>query len=164
MEKENFLGAVYMIIKNEKGELLFGRRIGTKLWCGYLGLPAGHIDKGEDAYEALFREAKEELDIEIKQVLLNFPLFSANSSIETSEISVEGVVTGEHIKEVINKTVRENIPNNLEVLYLEPIVFETDSGVQVVDPKGLTTSSLEVRCAVATIEKEFLYQYLKMCE
>ncbi len=65
MEKESFLGAVYMIIKNEKGEILFGRRIGTKLWCGYLGLPAGHIDKGEDAYEALFREAKEELDIEI---------------------------------------------------------------------------------------------------
>ena len=65
MEKENFLGAVYMIIKNAKGEILFGRRIGTKLWCGYLGLPAGHIDIGEDAYEALFREAKEELDIEI---------------------------------------------------------------------------------------------------
>ena len=65
MEKESFLGAVYMIIKNEKGEILFGRRIGTKLWCGYSGLPAGHIDKGEDAYEALFREAKEELDIEI---------------------------------------------------------------------------------------------------
>lgn len=65
MEKENFLGAVYMIIKNDKDEILFGRRIGTKLWCGYLGLPAGHIDIGEDAYEALFREAKEELDIEI---------------------------------------------------------------------------------------------------
>ena len=103
-----------------------------------------------------------DLNIEIKEVLLNFPLFSANSSIETSEISTDSIVTGKHIKELVNKTVKENISHDLEVLYIEPIVFETDSGVQVVDPKGLTTSSLEVRCAVATIEKEFLYQYLKL--
>ena len=28
-------------------------------------IPAGHIDKGENQYEALIREAKEELNIEI---------------------------------------------------------------------------------------------------
>jgi len=33
---------------------------------GYLALPAGHIDQGENAYEALIREAKEELGIEVQ--------------------------------------------------------------------------------------------------
>lgn len=65
MPREEFLSAVYMIIKNDKQEVLFQRRIGSKLWSNFLGLPAGHIDKGENAVEALIREAKEELDIDI---------------------------------------------------------------------------------------------------
>lgn len=65
MEKEKFLSSVYLIIKNDEGKILLQRRAGTKLWCGFLALPAGHIDKGENAYEALLREAKEELDITI---------------------------------------------------------------------------------------------------
>ena len=65
MEREKFLSAIYIIIKNEKGEILLQRRQGTKLWPGYLALPAGHIDEGENAYEAIVREAKEELGIGI---------------------------------------------------------------------------------------------------
>lgn len=67
MEREKFLSAVYLIIKNEKNEVLFQRRSGTKLWNGFLGLPAGHIDIHENAYDALIREAKEELGITIKK-------------------------------------------------------------------------------------------------
>ena len=45
-------------------------------------------------------------------------------------------------------------------MYLEPIVFEVDGGIQVVDPKGLETQNLKVRLAVSTIEKSILYEYL----
>ncbi len=65
MEREKFLSSIYLIIKNDKGEILLQRRCGTKLWPGYLALPAGHIDVGENAYEAAIREAKEELGITI---------------------------------------------------------------------------------------------------
>ena len=65
MEREKFLSAVYLIIKNDKNEILLQRRQGTKLWPGFLALPAGHIDEAENAYDAIVREAKEELDIEI---------------------------------------------------------------------------------------------------
>ena len=63
MEREKFLSAVYLIIKNKNNEILLQRRQGTKLWPGFLALPAGHIDEGENAYEAAIREAKEELGI-----------------------------------------------------------------------------------------------------
>lgn len=66
MAKEIFLSSIYLIIKNEKGEILLQRRKGTKLWCGFLALPAGHVDLGENVYEAMMREAKEELDIEVR--------------------------------------------------------------------------------------------------
>ena len=65
MEREKFLSAVYLIIRNSEGKMLLQRRQNTKLWPGFLALPAGHIDHGENAYEALIREAKEELNIEI---------------------------------------------------------------------------------------------------
>ena len=65
MEKEKFLSSVYLIIRNEEKQILLQRRQGTKLWSGFLALPAGHIDEGENAYDAVIREAKEELGIEI---------------------------------------------------------------------------------------------------
>lgn len=65
MEKEKFLSSIYLIITNEEGNILLQRRQGTKLWPGFLALPAGHIDEGENAYEAAVREAREELGIEI---------------------------------------------------------------------------------------------------
>lgn len=63
--REQFLSSIYLIIRNSKDEILLQRRQGTKLWCGFLALPAGHIDEGENAYEAAIREAKEELGISI---------------------------------------------------------------------------------------------------
>lgn len=65
MEREKFLSSVYLVIKNERNEVLLQRRQGTKLWPGFLALPAGHVDEGENAYEAVIREAKEELGIDI---------------------------------------------------------------------------------------------------
>lgn len=65
MEREKFLSSVYLIIRNEKNEILLQRRQGTKLWYGFLSLPAGHIDEGENAYDAVVREAREELEIKI---------------------------------------------------------------------------------------------------
>ena len=65
MTKEKFLSSIYLIIKNDNGKILLQRRQGTKLWPGFLALPAGHIDEGEGPYESAIREAKEELDITI---------------------------------------------------------------------------------------------------
>lgn len=73
MEREKFLSSIYLIIQNEHQEILLQRRKGTKLWPGYLALPAGHIDEGENPYEAAIREAKEELGITIKEEDLKNP-------------------------------------------------------------------------------------------
>lgn len=109
-----------------------------------------------------FTNINNDLGVEIKKVLLSFPLFLVNTSIETSDISVNGIVSSDDVKEVIGKTVSENIDKKEEVLYLEPLVFEIDSDLQVVDPKGLTADRLKVRCAVSTIERKYLYDYFSL--
>lgn len=65
--KAFFKSAVHMlIIKDNK--ILLQKRKGTKLWPGYYALPAGHIEEGETQYDALVREAKEELGIYINPI------------------------------------------------------------------------------------------------
>ena len=62
--RELFKSAVHMIITKD-GKILMQKRKGSKLWPGYYALPAGHIDPGENQYDALVREAREELGIEL---------------------------------------------------------------------------------------------------
>ena len=77
--KAIFKGAVHMlIIKDNK--LLIQKRKGSKLWPGYYALPAGHIDEGENQYDALVREAKEELgiSIDIKNIINSYVVLRRN--------------------------------------------------------------------------------------
>ena len=130
-----------------------------------MGIKKGVIKDKELALksleEAIFN-INDMLGIDIKKVLLSFPLFGLNTTIESSDILVSSVVEGVNIQEVLNKVVEENVPKNLEVVYLEPIVFSLDDDLQVVDPKGLTCEKLEVRAAISTIDKRFLYEYLEL--
>ncbi len=129
------------------------------------GIKKGIIKDKELALNSL-KEAitniNKDLGVSITKVFLSFPLFLVNTSIETADVSVSGIVSFDDIKNVINKTVSENISSKEEVLYLEPIVFEIDSDLQVIDPKGLTAEKLKVRCAVSTIEKKYLYDYFTL--
>ncbi|NLZ92664.1 MAG: NUDIX domain-containing protein, partial [Firmicutes bacterium] len=56
-----------IIIENTKGELLFYKRDNKPRipFPGYWDLIGGHIEEGENPKEALVREIKEELGIEI---------------------------------------------------------------------------------------------------
>ena len=55
--KELFKSAVHIILTKDN-KILLQKRKGSKLWPGYYALPAGHIDSGENQYDALVREAK----------------------------------------------------------------------------------------------------------
>ncbi len=44
MAKAEFYGAVYMIIENKKGEVLFMRKSNTGFRDGAFQVPAGHLE------------------------------------------------------------------------------------------------------------------------
>ena len=131
MEKEKFLSAVYLIIKNENNEILLQRRQGTKLWPGFLALPAGHVDEGENAYDAVIREAKEELGITIsvKDIIDIFTVNRRNKSLMPYydvyfEIdSYEGEITisePEKCSELVWSDIN-NLPNDMIDFEIEAI-------------------------------------------
>ncbi len=58
--------AVHLFIsQNEK--ILLARRYNTGYEDGNFSVPAGHVEKDETCLEAMVREAKEEINIEIKE-------------------------------------------------------------------------------------------------
>jgi len=77
--KAMFKSAVHMIIKKDN-KILLQKRKGSKLWPGYYALPAGHIEEGENQYDALVREAREELGIDLdpKKILNNYVVLRRN--------------------------------------------------------------------------------------
>lgn len=77
--KAIFKSAVHIILIDDN-KILLQKRKGSKLWPGYYALPAGHIDEGETQYDALVREAREELGIEINpnDIINNYVVLRRN--------------------------------------------------------------------------------------
>lgn len=67
--------AVYLILRKEE-VILLGRRCNTGYEDGNYQVPAGHVDAGELPKEAMVREAKEEIGIDLNQGDLKFVHFS----------------------------------------------------------------------------------------
>jgi 8-oxo-dGTP pyrophosphatase MutT (NUDIX family) len=53
-------------IRNEKDELLMGKRNDCQKWCS----PGGHLNKGEDPFIGMARELKEETNLDVEKIKL----------------------------------------------------------------------------------------------
>ena len=63
-ERNKAIPAVYLFLEKE-GRFLIARRYNTGYQDGNYQVPAGHVDMGELPSEALIREAKEEIGIDL---------------------------------------------------------------------------------------------------
>lgn len=66
-EKYRMIVSVYLILKNDRDEILLLKRQNTGYCDGLYGLPAGHVDGGESVYAAMAREAREEAGVGVDE-------------------------------------------------------------------------------------------------
>lgn len=73
-------GDVHLLLVNDEGQVLFGRRQNTGFEDGAYHLPSGHLEAGESVIEALIREAKEEVGVTIAAEAVEFAHVMHNAS------------------------------------------------------------------------------------
>jgi mutator protein MutT len=61
-ERHKVIPASYLILKKDD-QILLSRRFNTGYFDGWYGVPAGHIELGEQPTECIIREAQEEIGI-----------------------------------------------------------------------------------------------------
>jgi 8-oxo-dGTP diphosphatase len=59
------IAAAHLVLVNDDGQVLLGRRQNTGFADGSFHLPSGHLEPGETLVDALIREAKEETGVTI---------------------------------------------------------------------------------------------------
>lgn len=118
---ENPVVGVAAIVLDSRKRILLGRRTGTYrgLWC----IPCGYVEYGEDVYDAVVREFKEEtnLDIEVEGV------FTVQSNFHDPERYSVGIwflarVTGGELK----PSSELDEVGYFELDKLPPLAFPTD--------------------------------------
>ena len=70
-ERFQTLQAVFILLRNDKNEILLQQRSGTGYLDGYWDFPSGHVELGEPVRDTACRETKEEIDIDIAPEDLN---------------------------------------------------------------------------------------------
>lgn len=72
-DRTHYNSAVFVLLKNDKGEYLLQKRINTSFMNGYWDFSAsGHLERGETLQQCIAREAKEEtgLDVDVDSMKL----------------------------------------------------------------------------------------------
>ncbi len=113
----NAAGAVIALIENEKKELLFTIRKYNPA-KGKLDLPGGFIDIGENAEQAVVREVKEELNLDVDSLFFyktfpntyifkDFMYFTIDIVFRCSVKNIEKLEANDDVEKVIFKNVKE---------------------------------------------------------
>ena len=66
IENTNIIEVAAAVLQREDGSFLLAQRPADKIWAGYWEFPGGKIEAGETAHDALVRELREELGIQIE--------------------------------------------------------------------------------------------------
>jgi 8-oxo-dGTP diphosphatase len=80
MRRHQVTGDVHLLLVDRSGKILFGRRQNTGFEDGAYHLPAGHLEAGESVVQALIREAKEEVGVDIAPEAAGFAHVMHNAS------------------------------------------------------------------------------------
>jgi 8-oxo-dGTP diphosphatase len=65
MSRDKVVEVSAAVLQRPDGSFLLAQRPADKIWAGYWEFPGGKVEPGETAYEALVRELREELGIEV---------------------------------------------------------------------------------------------------
>ncbi|MFC8045711.1 NUDIX domain-containing protein [Nocardia sp. NPDC057353] len=80
VERHKVIGDVHLLLTDDEGRVLFGRRANTGYEDEAYHVPSGHLETGESVVDALAREAEEEIGVTVDTSVAEFAHVMHNSS------------------------------------------------------------------------------------
>lgn len=120
-----------------------------------------------DALKIVFERCEEIIGLPIKQVIVTVPSERAEFCLaegKTSVINEDNSITGADIVKALQASLRGNVPENMELVSLMPMVFKLDDDRIVKNPKKLISSELTVKTVIITAPKKTVYPVLACLE
>ena len=139
-----------------------------------VSMHSGGIKKGliVDAGKALVsvKEALNKLEdmlgIKITKVIASVPCHNAEFSLVsgTIELDISNPINGNDIINVLKKSMENKIKDNYELVNIMPVVFEVDGRKNIVDPKGLNGSIMNVKAILITAPNKNVYSVMSLLQ
>lgn len=134
-----------------------------------LGIKNGVV-VDEEAFSKIlkqaFKDVSKSLGVKIDKALINVPMIDAKYEKVTGEIKVktkDGIVTGDELVEVLEKSLDGKIDKTRELVTIMPIKYNIDGVRQdIMKPKGLKTNKLGVTAMCVTVPKKNIYKIISI--
>lgn len=132
------------------------------------GIKKGLITNIELASQSLkeaLSSVEKMIGIKIKRVIASVPSYFAEYSIVKSEIDIleeEGVVTSEHISDLIQKASVQR--EDREIVTVMPVDFKINDQAVLKDPVGKHAKKLSMRGIMATAHKKSVYSVIGLLD
>ena len=113
------------------------------------------------------KEINNNLGIEIKKAIVNVPSYNSKFIYtETSKeiTSEDSKITKEDINELIKKSVYSKIPNDYELLTVQPLDFIIDSENKNPYPVGKTGKNITLKAIIIATPKKNIYSVVSVME
>ena len=134
------------------------------------GIKKGFIVNPESALEALkdvFKKGEEQIGLNITKTIVSIPAYLLDCFLSEGYASVssdEKVITGKDIVKVLQSTVYKKVPENREIVAIQPTKFLIDDNVVTESPLNMHGEKLKVKAVVATVPKKNVEPIVKCLE
>ena len=134
------------------------------------GIKKGFIVNQESALEALkdvFKKGEDQIGLNITKAIVSIPAYALDCFLSegyTSINSDEKIITGKDIVKVLQSTVYKKVPENREIIAIQPTKFLIDDNVVTELPLGMHGEKLKVKAVVATVPKKNVEPIIKCLE
>ena len=134
------------------------------------GIKKGVIVNREDAMtclKELFRRTNDVLNININKVIVNIPSYYSDFVLSEGYTTInreDKMIKGEDILRTYQSSIYNKIPENRELVMIEPTMFLIDDEEKVIDPKNLVASKLASKVILVTIPKNNIYPIVEILE
>ena len=146
---------------NKKYNTLAAVKIATS------GVKQGLIINAEKVSSAIkkgIKEVESKLGTKITKVLAVVPSNNVNFDIVSSQNDVKtenNIIDGDIIFSSLQKSLKNNIDKDMEVVTIQPIEYKLDNGKLVKNPLGMQSKTLDVKAVAASVPKKMFILLLE---